>query len=271
MNNFSSLWLPYQAFIAACIAWLSTTLGASLVFFFKKMNRKVFVLMLGVSAGIMLAASFTSLLLPSFEASKKLGHSLPALWPAIGFVVGGCFIRFFDFILPHLHPSLSNTNNPEGPKTSLRRSLLLVFAVTLHNIPEGLAMGVSFGATQSGFNAVSVAAAWALVIGIALQDMPEGFAVAVPLRGEGLSRLKAFMWGSLSGLIEPIAAFLGALLVLQAQNGLPFILAFAAGAMTFVVIEEIIPEIYSDNENHSAIWGFMIGLILMTVLDVTLG
>lgn len=259
-----------QALIATLFTWGVTALGAALVFFFKKINQRVLDSMLGFAAGIMIAASFWSLLAPAIEMSEEVS-SLPNWMPAlIGFLAGGLFLAGFDKILPHLHPGMK-LDEAEGPSTSWRRSVLLVLAITLHNIPEGLAVGVAFGAASHGLSSASIGTAVALAIGIGLQNFPEGTAVSVPLRREGMSRRKAFFYGQLSGIVEPIAGVLGALLVLTVQPILPYALSFAAGAMIFVVIEELIPEAQQAGNTDLATIATLLGFALMMSLDVALG
>jgi zinc transporter, ZIP family len=259
-----------QALIATLFTWGVTALGASLVFFFKKMNQKVLDAMLGFAAGVMIAASFWSLLAPAIAMSEEVS-SLPKWMPAlIGFLSGGVFLAMLDKVLPHLHPGFS-MKDAEGPKTGLRRSVLLVLAITLHNIPEGLAIGVAFGAVAYGLPSATIGAAIALAIGIGLQNFPEGTAVSVPLRREGMSRGKAFFYGQLSGIVEPIAGVAGALLVLSMQAILPYALAFAAGAMIFVVVEELIPQSQLQKNTDLATLATLVGFAVMMTLDVALG
>ena len=258
-----------QALIAGIFTWGVTALGAAFVFFNKQANRKLLVGMLGFAAGVMVAASCWSLLIPSIELSEQLGL-IPWLPPVIGFLMGGAFLFLIDKILPHLHLGFEMSER-EGIKTSWQRSILLVMAITLHNIPEGLAVGVAFGAAAAGLPSASITAAIALAIGIGLQNFPEGMAVAVPLRGEGFSRLKSFLFGQGSGLVEPIAAVLGALAVVSIQSILPYALSFAAGAMIYVVVEELIPESQRGESTDIATIGSMVGFAVMMLLDVALG
>ena len=265
-----------QALIGTLFTWGVTALGASLVFFFKTINKKMLNAMLGFAAGVMVAASFWSLLNPAIILSEELGH-ISWLTVSVGFLSGGFFIFLIDKLLPHLHLGLK-TDNAEGIKTSWQRSILLVLSITLHNIPEGLAVGVSFGAAAFGIPGASVTSAVALAIGIGLQNFPEGAAVSIPLRREGFSRKKAFFYGQASGIVEPIAGVLGVIGVVSMRNFLPFALAFAAGAMIFVVVEELIPESQLNEGETSksksadiATIGFMIGFTIMMVLDVALG
>ena len=225
--------------------------------------------MLGFAAGVMIAASFWSLLSPSIELSEEMGL-IPWIPAVIGFLAGGAFLRIIDRILPHLH-LFESIEQAEGIKTSLKKSTLLVLAITLHNIPEGLAVGVAFGAVAAGIPSASLAGAIALALGIGLQNFPEGMAVSVPLRREGLSRAKSFWYGQLSGFVEPIAGVIGAAAVLSMRGILPYALAFAAGAMIFVVIEEAIPESQSSGNTDIATLGVMSGFAVMMVLDVGLG
>ena len=257
------------ALYAGLFTWSITALGATLVFFFKKINTKILNLMLGFAAGIMIAASFWSLLKPAIEMSENQGV-IPWIPAAVGFLSGGIFLLTIDKILPHLHLGLS-IDKAEGIKTSWQRSILLVLAITLHNIPEGLAVGVAFGALASSPEIGTLTGAIALALGIGLQNFPEGTAVSVPLRREGLSRLKAFNYGQLSGFVEPIAAVFGAYLVMAVTPLLPYALSFAAGAMIFVVVEELIPESQRGDETDYSTIGAMIGFTIMMILDIALG
>ena len=257
------------ALFATLFTWGLTALGASLVFFFKTINKKVLNAMLGFAAGVMIAASFWSLLKPAIEMAEENG-SIPWVPAVVGFLSGGAFLLLIDKTLPHLHSRLS-IDKAEGIKTSWQRSVLLVLAITLHNIPEGLAVGVAFGALAHNPDAGVLAGAVALAIGIGLQNFPEGAAVSIPLRREGLSRSKSFMYGQMSGIVEPIAGVIGAALVLLITPLLPYALAFAAGAMIFVVVEELIPESQTGNETDMSSIGAMLGFATMMVLDVALG
>lgn len=255
-----------QALIGTLFTWGLTAAGSIPVFFTRRLDRGFLDLMLGLAAGVMIAASFWSLLAPAIEMSG--GSPLPAV---IGFLLGGAALRGVDVLLPHLHPALAD-GQPEGLKSTFRRSTLLVLAVTLHNFPEGLAVGVAFGAAAAGgMDGATVAGALALAIGIGLQNFPEGMAVAMPLRREGLSPTKAFLFGQASGMVEPIAGVLGAWLVLTVRTILPYALSFAAGAMIFVVVEELIPEAQSEGNSHLATLGAMLGFAIMMALDVALG
>jgi len=258
-----------QALLATCFTWLLTALGAGLVFFFKEINRKVLDGMLGFAAGVMIAASFWSLLAPAIEMAESLGHQA-WLTAAIGFLSGGAFLWLVDEFLPHLHLGFP-MSEAEGVKTSWHRSVLLVLAITLHNIPEGLAVGVAFGALVAHLPSADMAGAVALALGIGLQNFPEGAAVSVPLRREGFSRLKSFWFGQLSGVVEPVAGVLGAVAVITMRPILPYALAFAAGAMIYVVVEELIPESQLEKNTDIATIGTMLGFATMMVLDVGLG
>jgi len=258
-----------QAFLATCFTWFVTALGASMVFFFKSINRKVLDGMLGFAAGVMIAASFWSLLAPAIEMAE--GSSIPA-WAhaAVGFMLGGGFLFIIDRLLPHLHLGFPSEES-EGIKTTWQRSILLVLAITMHNFPEGLAVGVAFGALSADLPSASLTGAVALAIGIGLQNFPEGAAVSIPLRREGLSRFKSFWYGQLSAVVEPIGGVLGALAVIVIKPLLPMALAFAAGAMIYVVVEELIPEAQLDKKTDIATFGAMLGFTIMMVLDVALG
>jgi ZIP family zinc transporter len=258
-----------QALLAGLFTWSITALGAAFVFFNKNVNRRLLVGMLGFAAGVMIAASCWSLLIPSIDLSGQLGL-IPWVPPVVGFLLGGGFLYAIDKVIPHLHLGFEMSES-EGIKTSWQRSVLLVLAITLHNIPEGLAVGVAFGAAAAGLPSASLSAAIALAIGIGLQNFPEGMAVSVPLRGEGFSRLKAFMFGQASGLVEPIAAMLGALAVISIRSILPYAMSFAAGAMIYVVVEELIPESQRGESTDIATIGAMVGFAVMMLLDVALG
>jgi ZIP family zinc transporter len=257
------------ALIATLFTWFVTAVGSSMVFFFKSINQKVLNSMLGFAAGVMIAASFWSLLKPAIEMAEADGTTawMPAV---IGFLSGGAFLLIIDKILPHLHLGLS-TDKAEGIKTSWQRSILLILSITLHNIPEGLAVGVAFGALANNPDMGILSGAIALAIGIGLQNFPEGAAVSIPLRREGLSRFRAFNYGQLSGIVEPIAGVLGAYFVLSVDPLLPYALSFAAGAMIFVVVEELIPESQIGNETDFSTIGAMLGFATMMLLDVALG
>jgi ZIP family zinc transporter len=266
---FSGLNPVLQALIATLFTWAVTALGAAFVFFFKSINRKVLDGMLGFAAGVMIAASYWSLLAPAIEMAEE--GSLPAWVPATaGFLMGGFFLWIIDKILPHLHLGFPR-QEAEGIKTSWHRSVLLVLAITLHNIPEGLAVGVAFGALASDLPSATLGGAIALALGIGIQNFPEGTAVAVPLRREGFTRLKSFWYGQISGFVEPIAGILGAVAVILIKPILPYALAFAAGAMIYVVVEELIPESQLEKNTDIATLGAMGGFAVMMTLDVALG
>ncbi len=259
-----------QALLATLFTWGVTALGASLVFFFKTINRKVLDAMLGFAAGVMIAASFWSLLAPAIEMAEVDGAIASWIPAVVGFLLGGIFLRGIDLVLPHLHLD-KPLEEAEGIPTTWNRSILLVLAITLHNIPEGLAVGVAFGAVAYNLPSATLAGAIALAIGIGIQNFPEGTSVAVPLRREGLSRRKCFWYGQLSGAVEPIAGVIGAAAVLLMRPILPYALSFAAGAMIFVVIEELIPESQAENNTDIATLGAMLGFAVMMALDVALG
>ena len=267
--NFSYLSPITQALLATLFTWGLTALGAAMVFFFKKINRTILDMMLGFAAGVMIAASFWSLLNPAIAMAEANGM-IPWVPAVLGFLSGGFFLFAVDKVMPHLHSGF-DMSEAEGIKTSLQRSVLLVLAITLHNIPEGLAVGVAFGAVASGFPEASLGAAVALALGIGIQNFPEGAAVSVPLRREGFSRRKAFLYGQASGIVEPIAGVLGAFLVIKMQVILPYALSFAAGAMIFVVVEELIPESQREKNTDLATMGAMVGFAVMMLLDVALG
>lgn len=261
-----------QAIIAGIAAWGATSLGAAFVFFTKKVNRKLLDTMLGFAAGVMIAASIWSLLEPSMEMAANLDMIiwLPA---TVGFILGALVIRLADAFIPHLHLGMPR-DAAEGVKTKWRRATLLVMAITLHNIPEALAIGVLFGAAAAGIDptgTATVMGAIALTIGICIQNLPEGMAVSMPLRGEGVSRLRSFNCGQLSGVVYPFFTVFGAIAVIMIQPLLPYALGFAAGAMMFVVIEELIPESQLHGNTDIATIGTVIGFCVMMVLDVSLG
>ena len=259
-----------QALFATLFTWGVTAAGAALVFFTRTVNQKVMDSMLGFAAGVMIAASFWSLLAPGIEMAEQMGFN-PWLTAALGFMGGGIFMRITDMVLPHLHPGF-DISESEGIKTSWQRSTLLVLAITLHNIPEGLAVGVAFGAVAAGLPAATIGGAIALAIGIGIQNFPEGTAVSMPLRREGMGKGKSFLLGQASGMVEPVAGVLGALFVMQLQSVLPYALCFAAGAMIFVVVEELIPESQRIPANIDLVtMATMVGFSLMMILDVALG
>ena len=259
-----------SALIATTFTWVVTAMGASLVFFFKTLNRSVLDPMLGFTGGVMVAASFWSLLNPAIEISERLYPTLKWMPAAVGFFLGAMFIYFLDKFTPHLHINFGESEK-EGVKTQWHKTTLLILAITLHNIPEGLAVGVLFGAAAEGMPEASIAGAVALAIGIGIQNFPEGIAVAMPLRRHGVSRRKSFWYGQLSAIVEPIAGVLGAFAVIHMQNVLPFALAFAAGAMIYVVVEEVIPETQRDKFTDRSVLGFIGGFLVMMILDVALG
>jgi zinc transporter, ZIP family len=257
-----------QALLATLFTWGMTAAGAAVVFLIKDLNRRLLDGALGFAAGVMMAASFWSLLAPSIALSEEMGF-VKWLPPLIGFVAGAAMMRLADWLLPHLH-LFAPDSSAEGVKTSWRRTALLVLAITLHNIPEGLAVGIAFGAVQAGFETASLGAAIALAIGIGLQNLPEGTAVSVPLRREGLSRTRAFYYGQMSAWVEPFAGVAGAAAVLMLRPILPYALAFAAGAMIFVVVEEVVPESQTGGHPDIATLGAIMGFAVMMVLDVAL-
>ncbi len=259
-----------QALLATLFTWGMTAAGAALVFSTREVKPKLLDCMLGFAAGVMIAASFWSLLAPGIDMAEQMGQ-VPWLVAALGFMSGGICMRIVDKFLPHLHPSLS-IDQSEGVKTSWQRSTLLVLAITMHNIPEGLAVGVAFGAVAADLPSASIGGAVALAIGIGIQNLPEGTAVSMPLRREGMSARKSFTMGQLSGAVEPIAGVLGALFVIHMRDILPFSLCFAAGAMIFVVVEELIPESQRKYEHIDQVTMFtMVGFTVMMILDVALG
>jgi len=258
----------YAALVAGMFTWLLTAGGASLVFFFKDMSQKTLDGMLGFTGGVMVAASFWSLLSPAIDMSPGEGF-VKAFPAALGFALGALFIFMLDKVLPHLHINF-RPEEAEGPKSNFHRTTLLVLAITLHNIPEGLAVGVLFGGAAMGMEGATIGGAVALAIGIGIQNFPEGTAVAMPLRRAGLSRWKSFQYGQLSAIVEPVAAVVGAVAVVQMTPILPYALAFAAGAMIFVVVEEVIPETQKERHSDVAILGFIGGFIIMMLLDVGL-
>jgi zinc transporter, ZIP family len=269
INWFSGLHPIIQALLATCFTWFVTALGSALVFFFKTINRSVLDGMLGFAAGVMIAASYWSLLAPAIEMAGQTS-STPWIPAAVGFLLGGLFLWVTDKLIPHLHLGFEMSES-EGLKTSLHRSILLVLAITLHNIPEGLAVGVAFGALAANLPSADLAGAIALALGIAIQNFPEGAAVSVPLRREGLSIKKSFWYGQLSGVVEPVAGVIGAATVILMRPILPYALSFAAGAMIYVVVEELIPESQLNKNTDTATVGAMLGFAVMMTLDVALG
>lgn len=270
IDYFTTLTPIIQALYATLFTWGVTALGAALVFFFKRVHQKVLDAMLGMAAGVMIAASFWSLLKPAIEMSKEVSN-MPEWFPALtGFVGGALFLSLIDKLLPHLHLGL-DVQQAEGLNTTWQRSVLLVLAITLHNIPEGLAVGVAFGAVPHGLSSATLGGAVALAIGIGLQNFPEGTSVSVPLRREGMSRRKAFFYGQASGIVEPVFGVLGAFAVLSLRPILPYALSFAAGAMIFVVVEELIPEAHRGGNEDLVSLSVIGGFSIMMVLDVALG
>jgi ZIP family zinc transporter len=264
LRNFDPL---TQTLIATVFTWGMTALGAAAVFTLRDFNAKVLDTMLGFAGGVMIAASFWSLLAPAVSLCQ--GKSVPCWLPAvIGFAVGAAALRSIDFVLPHLHAGLA-LDKAEGAHTRWRRSTLLVLAITLHNIPEGLAIGVVFGVVGSGIGYASLAGAVALTLGLGIQNLPEGLAVSMPLRREGMSRLRSFWYGQLSAVVEPLAGVVGVLTVRVSQGLMPYALGFAAGAMIYVVVEEVIPESQTGGNSDMATIGTIIGFILMMILDLS--
>ena len=283
LNFFESQNNPIiQALYAGLFTWILTACGAGLVFFFKSSNRKLLDASLGFTGGVMIAASFWSLLSPAIEyveLQNELGLSSTPEWlpPAIGFFAGALFLYFIDKLIPHLH-LFAKVDEAEGPKTDLKKTVLLVLAIAIHNIPEGLAVGVAFGAVASpdllgldGSSVFTIGSAVALGMGIGIQNFPEGFAVSMPLRRMGVSKLKSWQWGQLSAIVEPIFAVIGAAIVMTVLPILPYALAFAAGAMIFIVVEEVIPESQRGGNTDLATMGLIAGFIVMMCLDVALG
>ena len=290
INSYGGEWgTVLMALVGGLFTWILTSIGASLVFFFKSSNRKILDMALGFTGGVMIAASFWSLLAPAidyvsmqnnFPETNPLYSSVP-IWfpPAIGFFLGALFLYYLDKKVPHLH-LFDKISNAEGPKTNLKKTELLVMAIALHNIPEGLAVGVAFGAlahpeifslagdTETIF---TLGSAIALAIGIGIQNAPEGFAVSMPLRRQGLSKFQSWKWGQLSAIVEPIFAVIGAIVVMEMVFILPYALAFSAGAMIFIVVEEVIPESQSGGNTDLATMGLILGFIVMMILDVSLG
>ncbi len=267
MNDwFRTLHPAAQALLAGGFTWAVTALGAALVLFTTKVKQRSLDAMEGFTAGVMIAASYWSLLAPAIELSA--GGPLP-VWmpPALGFMAGGLFLWSLDKLLPHLHRGLP-VEEAEGIKTAWERNFLLILAITLHNIPEGLAVGVAFGSAAQNFPAASLSAAIALTVGIGLQNFPEGLAVSLPLRREGASRWKSFSYGQASALVEPVAAMLGAALVMVARPILPYAMSFAAGAMVFVVVEELIPQSHRNPNHDLATMAALMGFVVMMILDL---
>jgi ZIP family zinc transporter len=265
MAEQSPVWL---ALLATTFTWLSTALGAALVFFFKKVHPALFDGLLGFSGGVMIAASFWSLLSPALDMSETIFPVMKWLPVASGFLLGALFLYALDKLLPQLNTNFKE-NESELLKTELKRPVLLVLAITLHNIPEGLAIGVLFGGAALGLEGTSLSAALVLAIGMAIQNLPEGVAVAMPLRRTGMSIRKSFFYGQLSAIVEPIGGVIGAIAVIYIQPILPFALAFAAGAMIFVVVKEVIPETQREKYTDLAVLGFILGFVMMMILDTS--
>jgi len=269
LHFFESIDPVLGALIATVFTWLVTAAGSALIFFFKNMSRSWLDGMLGFTGGVMIAASYWSLLAPAIAMSEAMG--VPSwLPPAVGFGAGALFIYALDQFVPHLHINF-DPSQKEGAETQWRRTTLLILAITLHNIPEGLAVGVLFGGVAAGIPEATIGGAVALALGIGLQNFPEGIAVSFPLRRQGVSRFRSFWYGQLSAIVEPIAGVVGALAVIYMQPVLPYALAFAAGAMIYVVIEEVVPETQQDRYTDVATLGFIGGFIVMMTLDVALG
>ena len=263
-----------QAFLAGLFTWGCTIVGSAVVFFFKQVSRKLLDIMMGFAAGVMIAASFWSLLAPSIEYAQSSYGKLSWLPAAIGFLAGGFFLRLIDAVVPHLHLSkdISEAESvPEHSQKKLSKTALLFLAITIHNFPEGLAVGVAFGALAANPSPEAFIGAIGLALGIGLQNVPEGAALSIPIRTDGKSRLKAFYWGSMSAIVEPIGAVLGAVAVMAMTAILPYALSFTAGAMIFVVVEELIPDSQTNGNTDVATLGLMVGFVLMMVLDVVLG
>ena len=255
-------------FLGLIIPFLGTTLGSAMVFFMKnKINNKVEKILLGFASGVMIAASVWSLLIPSIDMAEEQG--VIAWIPAtVGFLLGMLFLLVLDSVIPHLH---LNSNKPEGMKSKLQKTTMMVLAVTLHNIPEGMAVGVVFAGAISQNSGITLAGAFALAIGIAIQNFPEGAIISMPLKSEGKSKLKAFLYGTLSGIVEPIGALLTIALTNLVVPVLPYFLSFAAGAMIYVVVEELIPESQAGEHSNIGTVGVAIGFVIMMILDVALG
>lgn len=266
MDKFLSLSPILQAFIATLFTWAITALGASLVFLTRNVGNRFLNAMLGFAAGVMIAAAYWSLLAPSIELSR--GSKLP-IWlpPVTGFLIGGVVLWIIDRLLPHLHLGYPEADI-EGLPTSWQRSTLLMLAVTLHNIPEGLAVGVAFGAAASSLHEINLASAIALAVGIGIQNFPEGIAISLPLRREGMSMMRSFWFGQLSGMVEPVAGLIGAAAVIKITAMLPYAMSFAAGAMFYVVVEELIPECQREGNTNLPTIAAMLGFVVMMILEL---
>ena len=262
-----------QSFLAGCFTWFCTIIGSAVVFFFKKVSRKLLDTMQGFAAGVMTAASFWSLLAPSISYAEPSYGSWSWVPAAVGFLLGGYFLRVIDAIIPHLHLGNDITKAEGGSKEERKRlskTALLFLAITIHNIPEGLAIGVTFGALASNHTQAAYIGALGLALGIGLQNIPEGSALSIPIRTDGKTRQQAFFWGAMSAIVEPIAAVVGAVAVIYMTPILPYALSFAAGAMIFVVVEELIPESQTNGNTDLATLGLMMGFVIMMILDVAL-
>jgi len=255
------------AFLATLLTYVLTMLGALSVFLFKKVNEKIMSFMFGFGAGVMIAASFFSLILPALNQVEESNNTLGWIIIVSGFLFGGLFILLIDIFMPHLH---INANKSEGIKTKFSKKILLVLSITLHNIPEGMAIGVAFASAYLNIPGSTYISAFMLAIGIGLQNIPEGMAVSLPLRTEGMSRTKAFMYGQASGIVEPISGVIGAILVSFIRELLPFILCFASGAMIYVVSEELIPSGKTNEKNKFGTIGVIVGFAIMMALDIAL-
>lgn len=260
-----------QAFIAGIFTWFCTLVGSLVVFFVKEFDKKLLSIMQGAAAGVMTAASFWSLLSPALDFADKAKNGLPAWFPVtIGFLFGGIFLRLLDKFIPHIHPESDHGDADDNP-AGLGKSTMLFLAVTIHNFPEGMALGVAFAAAGLNLSGATMAGALALTMGIGIQNIPEGSALALPIRAQGKGKIKAFNMAQMSALIEPVGAILGAAAVTAVTAILPYALSFAAGAMMFVVIEELVPESQSSNFTDLATMSFLFGFVIMMVLDVALG
>lgn len=263
INWYINLAYPVQALIATIFTWAITSLGAAIVFLFKKINKTTMDAMLGLSAGVMLAATFWSLLSPALEMAENLNLT-PWIIVSVGVLLGGLLLFTGDKIFDKLTKKKTNSH-------SIKRSLMLIFSITLHNIPEGMAIGVAFGSIAYNLNGATLTSAVMLAIGIGIQNFPEGSAVSLPLRREGMSRTKSFFFGALSGIVEPISAVIGAILVLKVQILLPILLSFAGGAMIYVVVKELIPESQTNKKKDLMALFTILGFLIMMIFDVALG
>ena len=257
-----------QLTLGLLIPFIGTTLGSAMVFFMRKaMDKKIEKMLLGFASGVMIAASVWSLLIPAIDMATEQGK---VAWvPAtVGFLGGMAFLLVLDSVIPHLH---LESEKPEGMESNLKKTTMLVLAVTLHNIPEGMSVGVTFAGALLGNTGITMAGAFALAVGIAIQNFPEGAIISMPLRSEGVSRVRAFVYGALSGIVEPIGAVITILLAKQKVPALPYLLAFAAGAMIYVVVEELIPESQAGEHSNIGTIGVAVGFVIMMILDVALG